>query len=168
VLEALARPTRTLEALAADRDAGLVLALAGVDNPHNLGAALRVAAHFGASAVLVEDRDARLGGAAMRTAEGGAEHVDLVRVASMFDAVRALRAARFRVLATSSHDGAPLFGTKLSRRTVFLFGSESSGLPRALLDVADTVIAIRGTGAVESLNLATAVAVCAAEHFRSR
>ena len=50
--------------------------LDGVGNPHNLGAVLRSAAHFGAAGVLVPaDSGLTLSGAAYRVAEGGAEAV---------------------------------------------------------------------------------------------
>lgn len=52
-----------------------VLALEGVGNPHNLGAILRIAAHFGVEAVVMPGAKALLSGAALRTAEGGGEHV---------------------------------------------------------------------------------------------
>ena len=74
-------------------DRGLVLALDGVQNPHNIGAMLRTAAYFGASAMLVaaEGEQQALTPAARRVAEGGAERVPVAYVPSLPAALRKLR-----------------------------------------------------------------------------
>ena len=146
-----------LEAVLEDcGEAEVVLVLDGVGNPHNLGAVLRSAAHFGARAVLVGEGDVRLGGAAARTAEGGAEWVALVRVGSLVAAVERLRAEGFRVVATSSHGERSLHEERLSGRVALLLGSEREGLSSRLLEASDAQVAIPGTGAVESLNVSVA------------
>ena len=76
--------------------AGPVLALwlDGVGNPHNFGAILRSAAHFGVAAILQpQDSTLAVSGAAARVAEGGAEQVPLVRMGERDDALAQLRAA---------------------------------------------------------------------------
>ncbi|HEY0709322.1 MAG TPA: TrmH family RNA methyltransferase, partial [Polyangia bacterium] len=47
-------------------------------------------------------------------------------------------------------------------------GAEDEGLPPEALEAADLVIAIPGTGHVESLNVAAATAVILGEHWRQR
>lgn len=159
----------SLEAWLAGAPAGpLQLAwLAGVGNPHNFGAMLRAAANFGVAAVLL-GADARLGlsGAACRVAEGGAEHVPIVRHGEVESTLARLRAAGFSIVATSSQQATSLHARPLPGRIVWLMGAEGEGLPRTLLDSADRTVAIPGTGAVESLNVAAAFAVLLAEHWR--
>src|SRR5690606_22258788 len=59
----------------------LAIWLDGVGNPHNLGAILRSAAHFGVAGVLLpKDAPLALSGAAARVAEGGAERLPMVRM----------------------------------------------------------------------------------------
>lgn len=160
---------RSLEALLAREDDALVVAAPGLENPHNLGAILRVAAHFGVTALLLEDADPRLSPAACRTAEGGAEHVPIVRVPRMLDALAKARARGFRILGTSSHgDARELYAVGPSAKTIWVVGSESVGLPASILRGCDAVVAIPGTGHVESLNLATATAILLAESRRPR
>ena len=69
-------PPALAEILAAPGPAWLV-ALAGVENPHNTGAIVRTAAHFGARAVLIEGVAKRLPPVVYRTAQGGAEGVEV-------------------------------------------------------------------------------------------
>jgi RNA methyltransferase, TrmH family len=144
----------------------LVLALDRVQNPFNLGAIVRTAAHFDAWGIVVAEDDARLSGAAYRTAEGGAEHVPIVRVPKLARGLEALKKAGFRVLATSGEAERSLHD-ELPERAVFLLGSEGEGLDDALFAKADATITIPGSGRVESLNVSAATAVlCAFHHAR--
>lgn len=142
--------------------------LEDVKNPHNLGAILRVCAHFGVRAVLAAGQTPALSPAVMRTAEGGAEHVDVVPVGDGLKVLADLRARGLRVVATSSHTEGALGSTPLPERSVVLFGSEGEGLSRRLLDQADVKIAIPGSGALESLNVACASSVILWELWRDR
>lgn len=143
-----------------------LLALENVGNPHNLGAILRTAAHFGIAAVLVPDAHALAGGAAVRTAEGGAEHVAVLAAPDFARTVQAFRAAGWRVVTTSSHQGTDLYRTALPEKCLVVFGEESAGLSRALLAAGDQSVMIPGTGKVESLNVSVAAAVLLGEWWR--
>ena len=143
-----------------------LVALAEVGNPHNLGAILRIAAHFGARGVLLSG--AGVSPAAFRTSQGGAEAIDVVSVPELEPALESCRQAGFTICASSSHaaDGRDLYAEALPTRTVVLLGSEGEGLPKALLGQADVTLRIPGTGAVESLNVAAAASVILAELWR--
>lgn len=143
--------------------------LDGVGNPHNLGAILRSAAHFGVSAVLLpKQATLSLSGAAARVAEGGAEAVPFVRLGREDNALAQLRGAGFALAATVVDGGEDLFATHLPERTVFVLGAEGEGMDRALAGTCDLRLSIPGTGAVESLNVASATAVLLAAWWRSR
>lgn len=145
----------------------LVVLLEDVKNPHNLGAILRVCAHFGVRAVLAARDTPSLSPAAMRTAEGGAEHVDIITVGDGRAAIRRMKAAGFTVVATSSHTDDALGDVALPPRALVMFGSEGEGLSRELADEADVALAIPGTGALESLNVACAASVVLWELWRA-
>jgi len=143
--------------------------LDGVGNPHNLGAILRSSAHFGVSALLLPAHSTlALSGAAARVAEGGAEAVPLVRLDPGDDAVAQLRAAGFALAATVVRDGGDLFATALPPRLVYVLGAEGEGMGEALAAACDLRLSIPGTGAVESLNVASATAVLLAQWARAR
>lgn len=134
--------------------------LDGVGNPHNFGAILRSAAHFGIAAVLLpEHSPLALSGAAARVAEGGAEAVTLVRLPEVAEASSALREAGFGLAATLVSGGSNLFATPLPQRLVYVLGAEGEGMNRTLADSCDLRLSIPGSGAVESLNVAAATAV---------
>jgi len=141
--------------------------LDGVSNPHNVGAILRVAAHFGRSALAaLPDELPAISGAVARIAEGGAEHVHALSWPDPSRALDRLSGHGFVTVATVVSGGAPLYEVALPPRVVFLLGAEREGVSEAALAAADLTVTIPGTGDVESLNVATAAAVLLGEHSR--
>ena len=156
-----------LQALAAGPCCALWLD--GVGNPHNLGAILRSAAHFGIPALLLpEHSPLALSGAAARVAEGGAEAVSFVRLGREDTAIAQLRDAGFALAATVVRGGESLFATRLPERLVYVLGAEGEGMDATLAAACDLRLSIPGSGAVESLNVATATAVLLAQWARAR
>lgn len=145
----------------------LALWLDGVGNPHNLGAILRSAAHFGVAGVLLPPGGGlALSGAAARVAEGGAEAVPLVRLPPVREALAQLADAGFALAATVVRDGRPLYAAELPARLVLVMGAEGEGVDPALAAACAQRLGIPGTGAVESLNVAAATAVFLGEWWR--
>ena len=173
VADVLRAPMLELDEWLATLPAGtpvLALWLDGVGNPHNFGAILRSAAHFGVAGLLLPPGSTlALSGAAARVAEGGAESVPLVRLPELPEAMAQLRAAGLSLAATLVEGGADLFATTLPSRLVYVMGAEGEGMDRELAQECDHQVSIPGTGAVESLNVASATAVLLAQWFgRSR
>lgn len=169
VADVLREEPLELEAwLAGLRDGpALAIWLDGVGNPHNLGAILRSAAHFGVAGLLLPaGSQLALSGAAARVAEGGAEAVPLVRLPRMAVADERLHEAGFVLAATLVHGGADLFATPLPKRLVYVMGAEGEGMDRGFADACDLRLSIPGSGAVESLNVAAAAAVLLAQWAR--
>lgn len=138
--------------------------LDGVGNPHNFGAILRSAAHFGVAGILLpRESTLALSGAAARVAEGGAEQVPLVRMGQADNAVAQLRNAGFSLAATVVRGGDDLFAAKLPQRLVYVMGAEGEGMDARLAEACDMRLSIPGSGAVESLNVAAATAVFLAQ-----
>jgi len=143
--------------------------LDGVGNPHNLGAILRSAAHFGVGAILLPKHSTlALSGAAARVAEGGAESVPFVRLGREDNAIAQLHGAGFTLAATVVRGGVDVFRQQLPQRLVYVMGAEGEGMDEGLAAACDLQVSIPGTGAVESLNVAAATAVLLAEWTRQR
>lgn len=145
----------------------LAIWLDGVGNPHNFGAILRSAAHFGvAGALLSRESALTLSGAAARVAEGGAEALPLVRLGAHDEAIAQLQAAGFTVAATMVRGGQSLYATQLPDRLVLLMGAEQTGVDAQLARASALKLLIPGSGAVESLNVASATSVLLSEWTR--
>ncbi len=147
------------------RAKGFLLYLDGVQNPHNIGSILRTCAHFGIDTVIGEDLPP-LSPSACRISKGASEYVNLISLSRPREEILALKKRGFAFAVTSSHGGESLFGHSFSRNTVLAMGSESTGLSESLFNLATVRLQIPGTGRVESLNVATATALCIGEYCR--
>ncbi len=143
----------------------LVAVLAEVRDPGNAGTVLRTADAAGAEAVVFAgDAVDPYNGKCVRSSAGSIFHVDVVRAASPFAVVTALRDAGMTVLAADGYGANDLDTLEsdgaLVSRTAWMFGSEAHGLPAELADAADARVRVPIHGRAESLNLAAAAAVC--------
>ncbi|MFZ4712418.1 MAG: TrmH family RNA methyltransferase [Bacteriovoracaceae bacterium] len=143
----------------------LLLALENVSNPHNIGAIMRSSAHFGAKAILVTAKEPAQTSSAYRTAEGGAEVLDIVEATQMTEALKILVKEGFELVATSSHAKESLFQSQLSKRLVVVMGEERHGLSKEMTKLCHKTVTIPGSGAVESLNVSVATAIILGEYW---
>jgi TrmH family RNA methyltransferase len=143
----------------------LVAVLYGVADPGNAGTVIRVADAAGADAVLLAgDTVDPHNGKCVRASAGSLFHLPVARTRQSEDAFTACRAAALRLVAADGHatgdlDTATDTG-ELAAPTAWVFGSEAHGLPDDVLTSMDTSLRVPIHGLAESLNLATAAAVC--------
>ena len=143
----------------------LVALLANVRDPGNAGTVLRAADAAGAGAVVFADASVDpYNGKCVRASAGSLFHLPVVAGARLAETVTALREAGLRVVAADGRAASdlddPETRARLAEPTAWLFGNEAWGLPPELLDLADESVAVPIYGQAESLNLATAAAVC--------
>lgn len=143
----------------------LVAVLAQVRDPGNAGTVLRTADAAGAAAVIFTDASVDpYNGKCVRASAGSLFHLSVVAGTGLARATEALRAAGLRILAADGRGSRSLdeviAAGELRAPTAWLFGNEAWGLPGELLDLADESVAVPIYGRAESLNLATAAAVC--------
>ncbi|MFT5124781.1 MAG: TrmH RNA methyltransferase [Kiritimatiellia bacterium] len=143
-----------------------LVALEEIGNAQNLGAIMRVCAHYGVPGIVMSEAKRLQSGAALRTAEGAYEHVQPLDCDDLLTALDALKEKGYRVVTTSSHWGKPLSKTRFPDRCVMVFGSESLGLTKQVMEAGELKVQIDGSGQVESLNVATATAVILNEFWR--
>lgn len=144
-----------------------VVALENVENPHNVGALLRVCANFGVTALLIKKAPHFQNAAVFRTAEGGAEWVEFIDCDNLTKAVLKFKTAGYKVFTTSSHVGRSPSKIKFSDKTLFVFGSEKLGISRDLLTKGDAIISIPSTGNVESLNVTCAASILLSAYYEN-
>lgn len=149
---------------------GLLVALDGVSDPHNLGAIARSAAAFGAHGLLLpERRAAGVTPAAWKASAGALAHLPVARVTNL---TRALRAAADAGLMLAGLDGRgelDLDDLELAAGPlVLVVGAEGKGLSRLVAETCDVRVGIPLTGAVESLNASVAAGIALAAVARRR
>src|SRR5579872_3593398 len=157
-----------LEDVLAKAQSGPLLAIAGVQDPGNLGTILRSAEAFGASSVLLgEGTVSPFNSKVIRASAGSAFRLPMVQV-KLADTLEAMRERGLRLIATSSHKGTPLGQAHLSGPLAVFIGSEGAGLPRDLLAEMTDTVAIPHSPNVESLNAGVAASILLYEIARQK
>ena len=155
----------------------LLAVCADVRDPGNAGTVIRCADAAGADGVVLTGSSVDpFNGKTVRATAGSLFHLPLAVGGDPRDVVRRLREAGLTVLAADGAGETDLDEAEerglLDRPTAWLFGNEAWGLPDDLAALADHRVAIPIHGRAESLNLATAAAVClyssARAHRRAR
>jgi len=147
----------------------LLLVLDGVQDPHNLGACLRVADGAGAHAVIApKDRSVGLTTAAIKVASGAAETVPYIAVTNLARTMRDLKDRGIWLIGTDDAAPQSLYKAKLEGAVGMVLGAEGEGLRRLTRDSCDLLVSIPMLGSVESLNVSVASGVCLYEARRRR
>jgi len=148
--------------------APLVLILAGLQDPGNLGTILRSAEAFGASGIIsLPGTVSPWNPKAVRASAGSVFRVPFVE-STPDECFAQLRSANIRILTTAVRDAEPATGSDLVNPTAFLIGNEGNGVPVDLASRCDCAITIPTPGPVESLNAAVAASVILYEAARQR
>lgn len=147
----------------------LLLVLDGVQDPHNLGACLRVADGVGAHAVIApKDRACGLNATASKVASGAAETVPYVTVTNLARTLRELQERDIWVIGTSDRGETDLYQAQWPAACAWVLGAEGEGMRRLTTETCDQLVRIPMLGSVESLNVSVASAVCLYEARRRR
>jgi len=138
---------------------GKALVLDGVTNPHNVGAIVRTMAWFGVKTlVLPESAGSALTPAAVRVAEGGAEHVRVGRC-RIPELLRRMPRHDVSVVAADQRGETDARRYAFRERTVIVLGAERTGVSEASLEHTDMIVSIGGERRVESLNVSVSAGV---------
>ncbi|MTD57387.1 TrmH family RNA methyltransferase [Amycolatopsis pithecellobii] len=141
--------------------ARLVAVLVDVADPGNAGTVIRVADAAGADAVILAgDSVDPHNGKCVRASAGSLFHVPLARTRDAHAALEVCRAAGLRLFGADGYAKTGLDSLALDVPAAWVFGNEAHGLPGRILESVDEGVRIPIYGQAESLNLATAAAVC--------
>jgi 23S rRNA (guanosine2251-2'-O)-methyltransferase len=149
--------------------APLVLALDGVQDPHNLGACLRTADACGALAVVVpKDRSATLNATARKVAAGAAETTPVVTVTNLARALDLLKDSGLWIVGADAAAPKAAHEIDLTGPRCLVMGAEGAGLRELTRRRCDWLVRLPSFGAVESLNVSVAAGMLLYEALRQR
>lgn len=147
----------------------LLLALDGVQDPHNLGACLRTADACGALAVIVpKDRAAQLNPTARKVAAGAAETTPVVAVTNLVRTLKLLKEVNVWAVGADAAASKPAHQLDLKGGIVLVLGAEGAGLRQLTRQNCDFLVSLPQLGAVESLNVSVAAGMLLYEAVRQR
>jgi 23S rRNA (guanosine2251-2'-O)-methyltransferase len=165
LIEARPLVAKRLDALG---DTPLVVVLDQVTDPHNVGAVLRSAVAFGAGALVTTSRHSPSeSGVLAKAASGALEHIDLIEVRNLAEALGTLAESGFQTVGLDSDGPAELEATFNGDRIALVFGAEGKGLRQKTRETVSALARLDMPGAIRSLNVsnAAAVALYAARRF---
>jgi 23S rRNA (guanosine2251-2'-O)-methyltransferase len=147
----------------------LLLALDGVQDPHNLGACLRTADACGVLALIVpRDRAAPLNATARKVAAGAAESTPVATVTNLARTLELLKGAGLWIVGADAQAGQPAHEVDLTGPRVLVMGAEGSGLRQLTRRHCDWLVRLPNLGAVQSLNVSVATGMLLYEALRQR
>jgi 23S rRNA (guanosine2251-2'-O)-methyltransferase len=163
-------PYRSLDDILENlKEPALLLVLDGVQDPHNLGACLRVADAMGVHAVVApKDRAVGLNATVRKVASGAAETVPFITVTNLARTLRELQELGIWVVGAAGEAEQDLFTVKLDGPLALVLGAEGEGLRRLTRETCDQLARIPMFGTVESLNVSVAAGICLFEARRQR
>jgi RNA methyltransferase, TrmH family len=161
------RPHKFEDLMEAGADS-LLVGVAGIQDPGNLGTIIRSAEAFGARAVLLGEKTvSHFNPKAVRGSAGSLLRQPLLRV-KLGESITALKQRGVKVLATSSHKGKPLHEADFTGAAMIVVGNEGAGVPQEILSMADELVTIPHAPRVESLNAGIAASILLYEAARQR
>jgi TrmH family RNA methyltransferase len=150
------------------KSASLVLVLAGLQDPGNLGTIVRSAEAFGADGVLcLPGTVSAWNPKAVRASAGSVFRLPLL-TAGVEECFTHLRQAAVKVWTTTMHAAEPADLVNLAGPVALLIGNEGNGIPDELAARSDGKLTIPCPGPVESLNASVAASVLLYEAARQR
>jgi 23S rRNA (guanosine2251-2'-O)-methyltransferase len=150
-------------------ESALLLVLDGVQDPHNLGACLRVADAAGAHAVIApKDRAVGLNATAIKVASGAADTVPYITVTNLARSLREMQERNVWVIGAAGEAERDLYAIDQTGPLAWVLGAEGDGLRRLTRETCDELARIPMLGSVESLNVSVASGVCLFEARRQR
>ncbi len=149
---------------------GFFVILDHLTDPHNVGAIIRTAECAGADAVILpERRSAGVNATVRKAAAGAAEHLAIVRVGNVNDAIRTLKKAGVWVAGADAGPGSvAMYEADFDRDLALVIGAEGAGLAQLVARECDYLVRIPMPGVTESLNASVAAGVLMYEVLRQR
>ncbi|RZI49064.1 23S rRNA (guanosine(2251)-2'-O)-methyltransferase RlmB [Lactococcus kimchii] len=159
--------TKLLTDLSA-KETATILILDELTDPHNLGSIARTADATGVDAIIIpKHRAVGITPTAVKASTGALQHVPVVRVTNLSQAVDKLKAAQFWIFGTDMN-GTTYSSWNTAGKVALIIGNEGHGIGQNLKKQVDEMITIPMVGHVQSLNASVAASILMYEIFRNR
>ena len=151
-----------------NKEAVLVM-LANLEDPHNLGAILRTAdAALIDGIIIPKNRSVSLNSTVAKVSTGAIEHVDVVQVTNLVMTIKELKKQGYWVIGLELDGSVDYRKQDYSGKIVVVIGSEGKGISRLVKEECDFCVNIPMYGHVNSLNASVSAAILFYEVLRNR
>ncbi|MBR0137253.1 MAG: 23S rRNA (guanosine(2251)-2'-O)-methyltransferase RlmB [Erysipelotrichaceae bacterium] len=147
----------------------LLVALDGIQDPHNLGAVLRTMACVGGDGVIIEkNRSVQLNGTVAKVSVGAIDIVKVAQVANLPTTLRNLKEKGFWVIGTDVNNASDYRSLDYKMPTVLVIGSEGKGMHRLVRETCDFNVTLPMESDIGSLNASVAAGILLYEIYSQR
>ena len=145
----------------------ILIVLDNLEDPHNLGAILRIADVFNVDGIIYKkNNQVGLTPTVAKVSTGAINFVDCVEVTNLNQTISKLKEYGYWVYASDMNAKHNYFDIKYPSKTVLIVGSEGFGISRLVKENSDELIKIPMSGHVDSLNASNACAIIVSEVYR--
>ncbi len=138
----------------------LFILLDELQDPHNVGAIIRSAVAFGASAILIgEHSQTQINGTVIKTSSGMTFAIPIVKIGNINTTLKKLKDEGFWTYGLSMEGDTQLHNAKFDTPTILVIGGEGDGIRMKTLEICDFKLSIKTNALCESLNASNAAAV---------
>ena len=147
-----------------------VVILDGVEDSHNLGAIIRSAVCAGVKGIILPSRRGVLVNSTVeKTSAGAVNHISIIKVNSIVNAVQRLKEKNYWVIAADHHSKDNYYDIDYTDMNfAVIMGAEHSGISKSLLKLSDFVVKIPMLTNFNSLNVSNATAIILFESVRQK
>jgi len=147
----------------------LVVAVDGIQDPHNLGAIYRVCECVGVDGVILPERGCcQITAAVIKVSSGAALVVPTIRVKNLSRTLDRMKEVGFWIASLTPDGETTIYSLPVDFPLVLVFGNEEKGIRRLIKERSDFLVSIPQRGRIKSLNVSTAAAVALYEVARRR
>ncbi len=152
-----------------DKEHSCIIVADGLEDPHNLGAILRIADGAGVDAVIFgKHRSVSLTPTVAKVSAGAIESVKIIEVVNISQTLKTLKDAGYWIYGTEVNNAIDYTKASLKGKVVIVVGSEGQGMSPLVKKHCDVLLSIPMHGVVDSLNVSVACGILVYEVLRQR
>lgn len=150
-------------------NASLVI-LDGVEDSHNLGAIIRTCVCAGVSGIIIPSRrNVQVNAIVEKTSAGAINHIPIIKVNSLVNAVQKLKNSDWWVVATDASAKDNYYDVNYNDMNfAVIMGAEHAGVSKSLLKLSDFIVKIPMLTDFNSLNVSNALSAIIFETVRQK
>ena len=156
--------------LAQNHENEALVILDGVEDPHNLGAIIRTCVCAGVSGIIIPSRrNVQVNAIVEKTSAGAVNHIPIIKVNSLINAVQKLKNSDWWVIATDASAKDNYFDVNYcDMNFAIIMGAEHAGVSKSLLKASDYTVKIPLANNFNSLNVSNALSPIIFETVRQK
>lgn len=137
-----------------------IVALDGVEDPHNVGAIIRTCEAFSVDGIILPKHNScPLNATVAKVSTGALANIKIAQVTNLTQTLKDLKKVGYWVYAAEAFNSQPYENLDYKSPVVLVVGSEGFGISRLVKEQADFNIKIQMSGKVNSLNVSVATAI---------